>query len=130
MRSCVLKREFSLKGPGPCFKKRECAMRKQVFRSRHVVPNVFLYGWFSLPACAWHDAACGYPARYEAPNSVNIHKVFGSQLLFNDLRQDVFLQSVRWWQRGLTTSVTTVNDTRQPAFATATRATNLICNSR
>ena len=36
-----LKREFSLKGPGPCFKKRECAMRKQVFGTRHVVANVF-----------------------------------------------------------------------------------------
>ena len=96
----------------------------------HLRTRVLLYGWPSLPACARHDAACGYPARYEAPNSVNIHKVFGSQLLFNDLRQDVFLQSVRWWQRGLTTSVTTISNTLQPAFATATRATNLTCNSR
>ena len=115
----------------------ECAMRKQVFQTRHVVANLFassarvlLYGWSSLPTCAWHDAACGYSARYDAPNSMNIHNFFGSQLLFHDLRRDVFLQSVRWWQRGLTTSVTTVSDTRQPAFATATRATNLICNSR
>jgi len=33
-------------------------------------------------------------------------------------------------QRGLTTSVTTISNTLQPAFATVTRATNLTCNSR